>query len=735
LAADISLTSIPQGQRKRGAPLWIAIALSLAFAVCLAAQAFPPTRVIAIAPENIGHLRGHAYAFVIPKYFLRPVFAVRGDTYEARYSSLTLLEDGKPLPSPHASQQLVETLGEGRFLHLRETELYFSTSDNSDPRANGRSYSALVSATPAKGLAGALLSLAAMAWTLLLSRRQEAFRCTDRVKVAAATGLFLAIALLWQYIILDPAPRIVDSGDGGVVASIAAAISHPDRFSTDYVFSDPRNFSFYWTITIPFVVALDRFTNDIGTAYGLLAAPLLFLQMLGFFLLGRRLTPGVGWSVALALLSVPPVFVFGGELWGNLSEPLTRSTYNALFPYVILAGLPPARAYKPFLVMLICGAGVYFHPVSAPGVAMAAWIALAVCKPAGDNWLRHAVRMALAGLVFVACAVPFAVNYAHSFPNAAGSDVSTLARSIIRENVGGQYVSVAVALDMLVSGGVNNLHGHWGWRWALWGFAVASLAIMPLRAPAALARKMLFLSVFLVGLIAASAGVSFMDQAIARALGREPVQIDLIRNIRFVVPVMLIAAVTAAAFLATWPGFQNKLRAASIGLTVFVGAQWWLGYSTPVARPLIDLLDGRQAVSNSFADASTLLKELREAASDSRTLVLPSQRQTESVELVTLAVRYAGLQPLTYVNKDMNLLSYSSSRRLYDWVKLRREISSLESADPLPVKGVLDKVLDDNAVRYVLAEPSTLSGAIIAAIEARALSVKKRGTWRLWTIR
>lgn len=54
-------------------------------------------------------------------------------------SSLRLFEDGEPLGPPHAPHVDIRTLGGGRFSHWG-ARVYFSTSDGSDPRTNGRNY-------------------------------------------------------------------------------------------------------------------------------------------------------------------------------------------------------------------------------------------------------------------------------------------------------------------------------------------------------------------------------------------------------------------------------------------------------------------------------------------------------------------------------------------------------------------------------------------------------------------
>jgi hypothetical protein len=56
------------------------------------------------------------------------------------YSTLILLEDGKPLGPAHSAHADVRKLGNGRWSHWGARVVWFSTSDNTDPRTNGRQY-------------------------------------------------------------------------------------------------------------------------------------------------------------------------------------------------------------------------------------------------------------------------------------------------------------------------------------------------------------------------------------------------------------------------------------------------------------------------------------------------------------------------------------------------------------------------------------------------------------------
>jgi hypothetical protein len=106
-----------------------------------------PVRFIRLGPiDPNGIKRDGKHAFVIDLGELG-VFARSDLEYQRRAGSqgvsrLTLLEDGKPLGPAHQMHDVIRNKGMGRFSHWGEG-LHFSTSDNSDPRTNGRLYTIL----------------------------------------------------------------------------------------------------------------------------------------------------------------------------------------------------------------------------------------------------------------------------------------------------------------------------------------------------------------------------------------------------------------------------------------------------------------------------------------------------------------------------------------------------------------------------------------------------------------
>lgn len=87
----------------------------------------------AFVPEQIHQEKGHAFLVFLDG-------AENGDDQaDTRRSNLQVLEDGRPLGPAHAIHDDIRRSGRGRFSHWNN-RLYFSTSDNSDPRTNGRRY-------------------------------------------------------------------------------------------------------------------------------------------------------------------------------------------------------------------------------------------------------------------------------------------------------------------------------------------------------------------------------------------------------------------------------------------------------------------------------------------------------------------------------------------------------------------------------------------------------------------
>lgn len=106
-------------------------------------SAGPPERGqafdVMIPSGEILPVAGHGYSYEGPG-----VLITKGDSGESSSTSiLILLENMQPLGPAHSKHSDIQNLGRGRFSHWDDGDrhhLFFSTSDNSDPRTNGRRY-------------------------------------------------------------------------------------------------------------------------------------------------------------------------------------------------------------------------------------------------------------------------------------------------------------------------------------------------------------------------------------------------------------------------------------------------------------------------------------------------------------------------------------------------------------------------------------------------------------------
>ncbi len=509
-----------------------------------------------------------------------------------------------------------------------------------------------------------------------------------------------------------------------------AAGHQPDRFLLDPVFSDPQNYAFYVTISRPWVAFNFLLTGDIGQAYMLMQFPILFLQTAGFYLLGRRLFGGCFWPMVLALLSIPPVFIFNGELWGNLPAPLTRSIFGALYPFLLLSALPPFRGWRAFLTMGLCGLSVYIHPVSAPSVALTLWLAMAISPQQASGWSKKLGILVGAGLFFLAIAAPFALMFLSALSHATSPMVTQLQESS-RGLVGEQYYDAMLALSIAAQGGGNNPLPDWGWLHGLW--AAAFLFLLAGLSPRRWQDTHGFLLLILLGTLLSSFGVAWLDQTIARHLGRNPAEIDIIRNLRFVIPVALIGLVWLLKWLEMrfYGALLARYALPVMGLLLL--GFWWHHFPNPLYAAIEDRRqpDHARQQASATEEFRTVIERLRQEPPGSLVLPLP----VGAFETNALAVRYGAFQPVLFLQKDMNFLLYSSSQHLEHWAGMRDRLSSLDTSDAPGIRSTLNGLKQTDNLRLVLVDTQAATPRLATSVAQSSDLLLSAGRWQLFRLK
>jgi hypothetical protein len=567
---------------------------------------------------------------------------------------------------------------------------------------------------------------------MTVSNSKRDHRASIRIRTWLPIALFVAITIVWLWTVWAPAPLIIDTSDGGNVASIAAGWLNRARFASDLVLSSSAASRFYMALSIPVTMLLTSLTHDIGQAYVMLIVPILLFQLVGFYKLGLLLFEDRRWSFLLALLSVPPVYVFGGEIWGLLGMPLTRAFYGAAVPYLLIILVRWRGTLSDTLwLMAGCGGALYLHPVSAPSIALAIWLALLAAKPGELSWRRHFGHLILGGLLFVAICMPFAIIFEMGFPSAThvkADDAAGVAANLLAQLAGPQYYDVRVATQQIIDGG--GVGAPWGWVWSVWFAGLAGLVCVPLlwrekRGSAVRLRN------FCVGVVIASFGLCLIDQTVAHLLGRRPVQIDLARNIRFLVPCLLIFGVWLMSALSRLDRSGKMIAPLLLVLGVACTFGWWKRFPTPLSVAENTLLHGNILAPATLSTNSVIVSRIAQLPAGSRILPLGSADMLNVIELVGLALRYAAFQPVAYLQKDVNLLAYSGSDRVGTWLDSTDDLARLDALNGPDATQALLAFCRARQVDYVLLYTNGLPPGRAEALSATGSTLATEGPWQL----
>ena len=468
-------------------------------------------------------------------------------------------------------------------------------------------------------------------------------------------------------------PVVILTGDGGNIASYAAALDHPDWFKNDPALGDSNNIGIYATIHIPLIRALVRMTSDYGLAYAWLVLPQTFLQLLGFYILGRVLFKNCFWAFLLAFLTAMTVINIGlGEIWGVWQDALPRVTFQSLLPFLLALVLVwKDRPGRWPLLMVFAGLLVYVHPISAPAWGLAVLLSLWLLQPKDWNWRRRVMVMLGLGVLFLTAITPFAVNYLSYRGRDQAADYNTV-MTILQAYSPANLLDVPAALGSFLWNMTRNLL----LPVALVGFAATWL----LKKNDRTSVKVVLL--WMAGLFITGTLIPFGERMVEQQLQILPLETELVRCIRYFVPLFLLFWLWPLAELAPrLVNLQARRAVIALGIVLFV---LWGATNRPAVRDML------QAVS-CFSKARLVCTSPRPIDD----LIVALRTQTQPGEGVlffnedtaytsqTLSVRYAALRPLVYTLRDSGILGYSNRSALPGWLATTNQMESLRAmTDP-----------------------------------------------------
>jgi hypothetical protein len=484
-------------------------------------------------------------------------------------------------------------------------------------------------------------------------------------------GLLLILSLLYQIAIYNGQnPYVFLGEDAANIAAFTAARENPEFFRQDALLAHPENFRFYQTVHLYFLPWLKSILGDYGTAFISTLGATVFLQLLGFYLLGWLLLRDRLLAVLLAIVSLSHVRLnMLSDYWGFFADPLPRSSFQAFLPFLLSAAYYWRQQPRFWPgVMALAGLGMYIHPVSAPIWGVAIWLGFLVYLPASWSWVKKILVLVGVGMIYVISIAPFAFNYfIYHSPSL------TLAYQQVWEIVASCFCpSYLDIFSTLIKFFTDPL--------LVWLFFCLLVSTLYLSRRYPEKRLPGLLSAWLGGILLTAVIIPIADQTVSRVLQRIPFELDLIRGLRFIIPLSLIATFLA---LATWRpyarGFGGRWPFLVFALILLIGTQ--KGTISPLFR------NWKQA---GFWQTSPMQGDLQEALEFLR---CQSTARGSVLSLLprhqTLAIRYYSLKSLAFSFKDGPTFAYANHTSLLAWqenaLKLRQFLTA-----PLAAKQITE---------------------------------------------
>lgn len=456
-------------------------------------------------------------------------------------------------------------------------------------------------------------------------------------------------------------PFVFLDGDAANIATFAAGWDHPELFQNDAVLNNQANFRFYATIHIPLLRILAKVLGDYGSAFISLLSPHIFIQALGFYILGRVVFHSRYWAALLAIVTLMPIYINLGEYWGIYIDPQPRFSFQALLPYLLAAtfhwGHKPSS--WPWL-MAGAGALIYVHPVSAPTWGLACWLGLWAFQPTSFSFKKRLSYMLFAGTVFLAVTLPWLIYYLNNRAYGATPKYRQI-YEIMASIYGKSYFDIPTALKEFVL--------------IVWNEGLLPLAVVSVALVLWLRRKnywnVLLIGLWLGGLLLASVAVPLTEHAIASAYNLIPVQIDLIRGIRYIIPILLLLCLWSLVEIGN--AFKIQRIAAVIGaVLVFT---WSFKHPPIIAFEALSCWRQGQLVCLPAEYSETIAElEAIKQFTPPNSQILPIGMPP----LYPLAIRYYALRPVVYILKDANALGYANHDEFIKWYQKYQAVKLVE---------------------------------------------------------
>lgn len=535
---------------------------------------------------------------------------------------------------------------------------------------------------------------------------------------APIISLFLVIAVFLTLARVGTAFRsfALLAPDLGVYASFAAAQDAPELFTRDPFLSNEKNINSYNMVYVPLIRALENIFGNYGTACAFLLPFFIFIHLVGYYVLGLSIFKNPWAGLLVSLLLSAPVFTFY-DYWGLILDALPRFLYQGMLPFVLALSIVRGHELK-WWPAILGGVGLlnYIHPLSTPSWAGAVILALWVSAPKLGFW-EKARTLGLALLVLLLVLSPFLVNYVQS-------TILETSDAIAYEEVLAilQARFMTMGMSNPISALVNFFAGRQGMRfdpvwYFVWVLGVAGITFgliwhkdsednVPVRQMAA----------WLAGVLIVSGFVPILEQIVFSYLKQIPPEFEILRNLRYLTPLILLAA-----FYALWLAGEYLLqrsllspaatRYALAGAGILFLFTWGISgqlqrseFRGPARQTISCWLQGNIVcpLPPASLDFIGLLEAVRAQTP------VGSRIFSEGQEV---AIRYYALRPLVFTYKDGAPLAYTDQKQLLLWHQQSEKMDELNFLRKFDfrrrafVRDILELAEDAQSDYLILQEP------------------------------
>lgn len=474
-------------------------------------------------------------------------------------------------------------------------------------------------------------------------------------------AVFSVFSALYFYdVFRGDSPYVHLKADASSLASFAAALDHPELFVGDAILDDPRHFDYYPTIHVSAMRWLAPIFGDYGTAFLSLLPIHVFVQTLGFYVLGWILFSSRYWAVLLAILNLAPIRLGFGTYWGPDIEPLARFTFQALLPFLLALAFHWRHTPKRW-VWIMVGAGLmtYAHAVSAPAWTFALWLSLAFALPKLLCRPRHLLYLVLIGVVCLAISAPAVIALVDA--DEPGGQSYTDEVDKIRQDDRRR-----VEFQDIGKGILRCLRFFNKYELLFWAIASSGAAFLACSRPRE-RQRLAMLSNWACGIVLIAVVLPLIEQEVCRARGIPTTGhlLILLRNLRYLVPLGFIACLWPLAVIDRSHGQRPVRRAATRVAGILIVGFWLLGHP-----PL------RLGWAQNWHDEFLYDRETRAA----RLEALDAVRHHTPPQSLLLAeslgheLRYYALRPVTWALHDRHWFEHTDPSAFLRWNRMWKEI-------------------------------------------------------------